>query len=1267
MRQGAAAAVGEWRDWRVGDRVLGVYEVTGALGQGGMGRVHRVRHLGWGTDLAVKSPRPELFRDEADQERFVREAETWVGLELHPHLCGCHYVRTIGGVPRVFAEYVDGGSLRESIDDGRLYQGARDEVVGRILDIAVQVARGLAHAHLSGVVHQDVKPGNVLLDRRGTAKITDFGLARARHFGTRPTPSDRVADGAALGGAALDAATLLVTHGGMTPAYASPEQVRGAPLSRRTDVWSFAVSVLEMFTGAVTWGVGSAAGAALAAYRLSPPPDAPVASMPGALADLLERCLRERVEERPDDLAAVAGELAEVYAREVARPYPRRAENAAVHRADGLNNRAMSLLDLGRTREAEAALAEAHAADPQHPQATYNLGLLRWRSGTLADDALVDRMESARASAEGPSPADHLLAHVHLERGDHESALPLLHAASATAEATADADAGTALRDALAHAEREHAAGGRLLATFTGHRAVVHAVSLSADGSRALSGDDAGDVRLWDTATGRCLRVVKGHRAAVHAVSLSPDGRLALTGGHDGDVRLWDTGTGRCLRRLSGHTGSVRAARLAPDGSTALTGGWDGTLRWWDVATGRCLRVVDSPEGPGGAGREVNAACLSADGRLALFVGGRTVLWDLVEDRRVRTLDRGTIWPAALSHDRRYALTGGGDRALVWWDLATGRSLRTLRADARPPWTAELSADGRFAVTGAIGGTLRWWELATGRCLRTYDAHFSQVTSVSLSGDGRRVLTGGDHRVRLWQLPAPDAYTAPFRICRPRSHTELTRYDDRVAALLDDAESAAGRQRYADALALVTEARALPGHERDTRALAAWHRLSLVTVRTGVRGAWPAGTVELSTNGTQAHATADGRRALCADLGTLRLWDFEDGGRCVRTFDGHEGAVEAVSLSADERLALSGGEDGTVRLWDVRTGRCLSVLTGHGAKVRSVSFSGDGRFAFSGGEDGAVRWWELATGRMLRAYEYGGQGVYSVCPSADGRFLLSCGEGGRARLWELDSGHRVRTFEDLDRDAVTDSPLLGILHSARLTADGRHAVTANGDGRVALWDVAGGRCLHVFEEHVGSDGHAEPMTSVSLSTDGRFALAANWDTTVRLLDLRAGRCLRTLGGHRRWVLSVHLSADGRYAVSTGTDRTLRRWELDWELEAREPADWDEGARPHLEAFLAAHTPFGRPVPHGLQSVSYDPRLARHGRPVWSEADGDLLLRHLARAGYGWLRADGVRAELERMAAAWQGPRPLPAPRPGPTGLLSSARHRYRAWRGRPRS
>ncbi|WP_328407275.1 protein kinase domain-containing protein [Streptomyces violaceus] len=128
-------------------------------------------------------------------------------------------MRTIGGVPRVFAEYVNGGSLRESIDEGRLYRGARVEVLGRILDTAIQMARGLAHAHLSGVVHQDVKPGNVLLDRQGTAKITDFGLARARHFGTRPPSSGRAAD----------QATVLVTHGGLRPRTPHPSRCGARP------------------------------------------------------------------------------------------------------------------------------------------------------------------------------------------------------------------------------------------------------------------------------------------------------------------------------------------------------------------------------------------------------------------------------------------------------------------------------------------------------------------------------------------------------------------------------------------------------------------------------------------------------------------------------------------------------------------------------------------------------------------------------------------------------------------------------------------------------------------------------------------------------------------------------------------------------------------------------------------------------------------------------------------------------------------------------
>ncbi|MBQ9198281.1 MAG: protein kinase [Clostridia bacterium] len=344
-----------------GATLLSTYRIETDAIKGGMGAVWRVHHVGWNTDLAMKRPQPQMFADETAKQNFIHECQCWIDLGLHPNIVSCYYVREIGGVPTIFSEWMENGSLENHIQKGTLYTGSEQEQQARLLDIAIQYARGLHYAHESGLIHQDVKPDNLLLTKDWQAKAADFGLAKARGV---LTVKEQAGDGA----------TQMAASGGYTPAYCSMEQMDGKALTRRTDIYSWAVSVMEMYLGARPWQNGVVAGMSCRDYF----EDCRV-PMPESLQALLAKCMETDPEARPHDFAIIQARLKDIYQDTLGERYARPEPQSAADTADSLNNRALTYLDLGMPEKAEACWAEALEKEPDAAIVMYNQTLYRVR------------------------------------------------------------------------------------------------------------------------------------------------------------------------------------------------------------------------------------------------------------------------------------------------------------------------------------------------------------------------------------------------------------------------------------------------------------------------------------------------------------------------------------------------------------------------------------------------------------------------------------------------------------------------------------------------------------------------------------------------------------------------------------------------------------------------------------------------------------------------------------------------------------------------
>ena len=259
-----------------GDR-LGPYEILGPLGRGGMGEVFRARDTRLGRDVAIKVLPKGMATDAAAAARFDQEARAVAALS-HPHILAIHDFGEHEGVPYAVAELLEGETLRDRLSTGRM-------PVRKAVDVALQIAQGLAAAHAKGIIHRDLKPENLFLTSAGHAKILDFGLAKVQAVDA----SDQTRTAAPT-----DAGTVLGTTG-----YLSPEQAQAKAVDTRSDIFSFGAVLYEMLTAKRAFRGDSTIDTLHSIVHDAPPAiDTVLPDVPRELRWVLDKCLAKDPEDR---------------------------------------------------------------------------------------------------------------------------------------------------------------------------------------------------------------------------------------------------------------------------------------------------------------------------------------------------------------------------------------------------------------------------------------------------------------------------------------------------------------------------------------------------------------------------------------------------------------------------------------------------------------------------------------------------------------------------------------------------------------------------------------------------------------------------------------------------------------------------------------------------------------------------------------------------------------------------------------------------------
>lgn len=1020
-------------------RRFGPYELLGELGRGGMGIVFRARQRQPDRLVALKIIAAGELAEPRVVQRFRREAEAAAALE-HPNIVSIYEVGEQGGLPYFSMRLIEGPTLAETLAQrGPGGQPQTRAALEAMVALVGRLARAVQFAHERGVLHRDLKPGNVLLDLHGEPHLTDFGLAKLMEQDSSLTLTNAI-----LG----------------TPSYMAPEQADGdaRAATTATDVYGLGAILYELLTG-------------------RPP-------FQGATPVETLRQVAEWEPRRPALLnPAVDRDLETICLKALAKEPSRRYVSAAA-----LAN------DLEHWRRHESIEARPTSGREQfvrwmrrRPARALSLAVI---AGLVVTVAVVSSVAAVRLSRANALAAREqyfntiALAANWVEKGELGRARAALLDCP---EALRHWEWGRLLQQC--HPEVQ--------TIDTGQKGVVEA-AFSADATQLATSDVEQQIRRWDVTTGRPLGEPRGNASnPVQQFVWDAQAPLLWLVYQDGQVEGWDGGPDG--RWLHPPPGPVRWLRPDPTGRRLVTAAWQGGVAVWDARDGRHQFDLEGTEAA--LARRLSDVFFSPDGQRIVGILNAVRepdteeaawVWDAETGRRLEPLRfpregwaGGPYW---LAPDARHFAGIHTNGEVQLWDPRTGQRRLTRLGGAVRAERLEFSSDGGALVAWCLNNTMRLWDMNTleetpSPAARVYGVAFVQGTRQLVTAGGERVLRlwkpdgteekvlAGHDDIVTWNCSSPNGR---FVAGGPTTNglVKIWRVDS-------------GRELLV-ARDWVRQANFSP----DGRQLVSAgfdHELVLWEVATGR----PQRTFDGHRQQVlSAVFTPDGRHLVSGSLDrTVRIWEVATGREWLR-LTGHERPINRVAVSPDGHGLASADVGGRVRLWDVSTGVTRGELVGPANWIADLAFGPDNRTVAVAHDTGEVWLWDAITGKVRRVLRGHSGMVEAVTFSPDGRRLASGARDRMIRLWDVRTGQLEGAY-----------PVRTFVTSLAFSADGRRLFSTTTENRTTLGhpslevrDVASGRELLVLP------GREGVWYWVALSPDGRRLLSCGTDRVVRVRE-----------------------------------------------------------------------------------------------------------------------------------------------------------------------